>query len=120
MSLILLSFIVAQGIDMETPMNNQIRWLRKRQMQSRYGEVCSRTIDRAVEDGRLPAPKYPFGNKVPYWDEDGLDQHDRNLAARMPQRASEQAKTVEAATSGIPKRRRQKSKAAAVEPAAAT
>jgi hypothetical protein len=66
------------------------RWCRKRQVQSRYGEVCSRTIDRAVKDGRLPPPKFPFGNKVPYWDEDELDKHDRNLAARMPQRASEE------------------------------
>jgi hypothetical protein len=65
------------------------RWLRKRQVQARYGEVCSRTIDRAVEDGRLPAPKYPFGNKIPYWDGDELDAHDRSLAlADRPRRKS--------------------------------
>jgi hypothetical protein len=84
------------------------RWCRKRQVQSRYGEVCSRTIDRAVEDGRLPPPKYPFGNNVPYWDEDELDDHDRNLASRAPQRPTEQAEAeiVEAAAPATPKRGR--------------
>jgi hypothetical protein len=56
------------------------RWYRKRQVGARYGDVCGRTIDRAVEDGRLPAPKYPFGNNIPYWDGDDLDAHDRSLA----------------------------------------
>jgi hypothetical protein len=86
-------------------------WLRKRQVAARYGDVCPRTIDRAVEDGRLPAPKFPFRNKVPYWTEDELDQHDRNLAARMPQRASEQPKSkgIEA----MPKPRQRKSDALA-------
>jgi hypothetical protein len=57
------------------------RWYRKAQVATRY-ESCGRTIDRAVEDGRLPPPKFPLGNKVPYWDGDELDAHDRNLAAR--------------------------------------
>jgi hypothetical protein len=61
-------------------MDQQKRWYRKRHVGARYGGVCGRTIDRAVEDGRLPAPKYPFGNKIPYWDGDELDAHDRSLA----------------------------------------
>ena len=63
------------------------RWYRKAQVGARYGGVCGRTIDRAVADGRLPAPKYPFGNKMPYWDADELDAHDRALADR-PRRKS--------------------------------
>jgi hypothetical protein len=56
------------------------RWSRKRQVQQRYGNVCARTIDRAVADNRLPPPKYPFGNGIPFWDEDELDAHDRTIA----------------------------------------
>jgi hypothetical protein len=95
------------------------RWCRKRQVQSRYGEVCSRTIDRAVEDGRLPPPKYPFGNNVPYWDEDELDDHDRNLASRAPQRPTEQAEAeiVEAAAPAMPRRRRGRPRKEAEAPA---
>jgi len=61
-------------------MNQQKRWYRKRQVGARYGGVCGRTVDRAVADGSLPPPKYPFGNKIPYWDGDDLDAHDRSLA----------------------------------------
>jgi hypothetical protein len=65
------------------------RWLRKRQVGTRYGGVVGRTIDRAVADGRLPAPQYPFGNKIPYWDCDELDRHDRSLApSGRPRRES--------------------------------
>jgi hypothetical protein len=70
----------------------QKRWYRKRQVGARYGGVCGRTVDRAVAEGRLPAPKYPFGNKVPYWDGDELDAHDRSLALPdRPRRKSEAA-----------------------------
>jgi hypothetical protein len=62
------------------------KWLRKRRVQERYDNVSSRTIDRAAEDGRLPKPHFPFGNKIPFWAEDELDSHDRKVAAsRMPQ-----------------------------------
>jgi hypothetical protein len=30
------------------------RWLRKRQVRERYGEVTDRTVERAVKDGRSP------------------------------------------------------------------
>jgi hypothetical protein len=68
------------------------RWYRKAQVADRYG-VSGRTVERAVDDGRLPAPKYPLGGKIPYWDSADLDANDRNLAARTPQRASQQHKT---------------------------
>jgi hypothetical protein len=64
------------------------RWYRKRQVGARYGGVCGRTVDRAVADGRLPAPKYPFGNKIPYWDGDELDAHDRGLVSLNPEAAA--------------------------------
>jgi hypothetical protein len=60
------------------------RWSRKRQVQQRYGNVCSRTIDRAVADKRLPPPKYPFGNGIPFWDDDELDAHDRTADVARP------------------------------------
>lgn len=65
------------------------RWSRKRQVQQRYGNVCSRTIDRAVAEKRLPPPRYPFGNKIPFWDDDELDAHDRTFALeRRPEKAA--------------------------------
>jgi hypothetical protein len=56
------------------------RYLRKKAVRERYGNVCDRTIERAVIDGRLPPPEFPFGNKIPCWDEDRLDASDRAAA----------------------------------------
>jgi hypothetical protein len=87
------------------------RWYRKAQVAARYA-VSGRTIERAVDDGRLPPPKYPLGAKFPYWDGDELDEHDRNLAARTPQRANDQPKSevVQATTPTMPKRGRGRSR----------
>ena len=54
-----------------------ITWKRKKHLRTRYGEVSDRTLERMVEDGRLPKPEYPFGNRIPAWREDVLDAHDR-------------------------------------------
>ncbi len=51
------------------------RWLRKRQVGQRYGDVDDRTVDRMKLDGRLPPPTY-FG-RIPMWCEDELDERDR-------------------------------------------
>ena len=53
---------------------------KKRDVCRRYGGVTPRTIERAVEAGRLPPPKFPFGNTTPLWDNDELDAHDRAAA----------------------------------------
>jgi predicted DNA-binding transcriptional regulator AlpA len=71
-------------------MNQQSeRWFRKPQVAARYGNVCTRTIDRAVKDGRLPPPRFPFGNSRPYWAESELDAHDRALASPDRRQKSE-------------------------------
>jgi hypothetical protein len=74
------------------------RWLRKAQVAARYGGVCGRTIDRAVEAGRLPPPKYPFGNRFPFWNIDDLDAHDRALAS--PNRPPAQPRQAALSQSG--------------------
>jgi hypothetical protein len=58
------------------------RWLRKRQMRERYGNVADRTVERAVKDGRIPPPEYPFGNNIPMWAEDVLEAHERATAMK--------------------------------------
>jgi hypothetical protein len=58
------------------------RWLRKRQVRERYGNVVDRTVERAVRDGRIPPPEYPFGNKIPMWAEDVLEAHERAAAMK--------------------------------------
>jgi predicted DNA-binding transcriptional regulator AlpA len=57
-------------------------YLRKRQVRTRYGEVSDRSIDRMVQDGRLPKPKYFGGNRIPYWSETELDVNDRAAVTR--------------------------------------
>ena len=57
------------------------KWLRIEAVCARYGDVVPRSIQRAVDAGRLPAPDYPLGNKVPFWDEEKLEEHDRRIAA---------------------------------------
>jgi hypothetical protein len=56
------------------------RWLRKRQVRERYGEVTDRTVERAVKDGRIPPPEFPFGNRIPYWSEEALEANERATA----------------------------------------
>lgn len=51
------------------------RWLRNPQQRERYS--CStKSLERMRKDGRLPPPKYPFGNNVPANTEQELDEHD--------------------------------------------
>jgi hypothetical protein len=66
------------------------QYSRKKAVRKRYGDVCDKTIERAVKDGRLPPPEYPFGNKIPYWDDEKLDASDRK-AALQPRRSPEAA-----------------------------
>jgi excisionase family DNA binding protein len=56
------------------------RFLRKQHVAERYG-VHTRTVERMIEDGRLPAPVYR--GKIPLWDETLLDASDR-AAAKLP------------------------------------
>jgi len=56
------------------------RWLRKKHLRERYS-CCDRTIDRMVESGRLPAPQFPWQNRIPGWEEAVLDTHDRAVVA---------------------------------------
>jgi hypothetical protein len=58
------------------------KWLRTDAVCARYGDVVYRSIERAVKDGRLPAPEYPLGNKIPFWDEEKLDEHDRQIVTK--------------------------------------
>jgi hypothetical protein len=41
------------------------KWLRKRAVCARYGEVVP--------------PEYPLGNKIPFWNEEKLDEHDGKI-----------------------------------------
>jgi hypothetical protein len=55
------------------------KWLRLEAVCQRYGDIVPRSVERAVQDGRLPAPEYPLGNRIPFWDEETLDSHDRKI-----------------------------------------
>jgi hypothetical protein len=53
------------------------RYLRRRDLAARYS--CSeKTIDRMVDEDRLPKPIYQRGSRFPLWREDLLDKHDSN------------------------------------------
>ena len=68
------------------PKSTTRRWLRKRQVRTRYGEISDRALERAVKAGRIPAPEFPTGSRVPMWREDLLDLNDHAaaLARREP------------------------------------
>jgi hypothetical protein len=53
------------------------RYLRKAHLRTRYGDVHYRTIERMVKSGALPPAEFPFGNRIPAWDEAVLDKWDR-------------------------------------------
>jgi hypothetical protein len=57
------------------------KFLRRKHLCARYGEVSDRTIDRMIDSGRLPPPEFPFGNRIPAWRENVLDEHDRRVVA---------------------------------------
>jgi hypothetical protein len=57
-------------------------YLRKRQVEQRYGGITPRSVERAVKDGRLPPPEFPFGARIPMWDEAKLEVHERAAAMR--------------------------------------
>lgn len=55
------------------------KFLRKRQVAQRYS-ITPRTVERMVEDGRLPQPDF-YRGRLPFWGEDTLDESDRAAAA---------------------------------------
>lgn len=56
------------------------KWLRKKAVRVRYGDVSNSTIERMTKDGRLPPPEYPFENDIPAWRESVLDERDQAAA----------------------------------------
>ena len=60
-------------------MEKKTKWLRTSRLCERY-DCVSRTIDRRVKSGELPAPAYINGLR--YWDEAELDKWDEAVKAR--------------------------------------
>jgi hypothetical protein len=58
------------------------RYLRKRQVAQRYGNIAPRSVERAVVDGRIPPPEYPMGPHTPMWDLDVLEANERAATIR--------------------------------------
>jgi hypothetical protein len=65
-----------------------MKWLRKKHLRTRYGDVSDKWIERAVKDLRLPPPEFPFGNRIPAWQEEVLDNHDRAATMARKQAAA--------------------------------
>jgi hypothetical protein len=75
------------------------QWRTKRQVAQRYGNITPRSVERAVADGRLPAPDYPLGPHRPFWDLAKLEANERAAAIRSgkPQAPSQQSEENTAA-----------------------
>jgi hypothetical protein len=58
------------------------QFLRKRQVAQRYGNITTRSVERAAQDGRIPPPEYPFGSHTPLWDLAKLEANERATAIR--------------------------------------
>ena len=69
------------------------KWLRNKQQRERYG-CTTRTLERMRKDGRLPPPKYPFGNGIPANTEAELDAHDLAVIKGGPQKQRQDAPTA--------------------------
>jgi hypothetical protein len=52
-----------------------VRWSRKHQVAARYS-ITTRSVDRKVQQGLLPAPEYPCGPHLPLWRNSKLEAHD--------------------------------------------
>jgi predicted DNA-binding transcriptional regulator AlpA len=69
---------------MEVKMSS--KFLRKAAVAARYS-INPRTVERMIEDGRLPKPVYR--GRFPLWRESDLDESDRRLAvASRPKTAA--------------------------------
>jgi hypothetical protein len=56
------------------------RKLRKSEVAQRYGNINPRTVDRWTADERLGFPQPMYVGSTPLWDEDQLNQWDRDRA----------------------------------------
>jgi hypothetical protein len=61
------------------------RYLRKKAIAARYGNIHERSIARMVGDGRLPPPDL-YNGRFPLWSEDMLDRHDRKATQALARR----------------------------------
>ena len=57
-----------------------MQYIRRRQLATRY-QVTTRTIDRMIEDGRLPPPDL-YNGKAPLWSDEKIEANERAAAAR--------------------------------------
>lgn len=71
------------------------KFLRKRAVADRYG-ITDRTVERMVDDGRLPAPIYR--GRMPLWRKSELDKSDRAAALAPRQKRAAVDATAKAAT----------------------
>jgi len=65
-----------------------MKWLLTRHLQARYGDCSRMSINRRVRQGRLPAPQFPFSNRVPAWLESELDAFDLAVVAAAAAKTS--------------------------------
>jgi predicted DNA-binding transcriptional regulator AlpA len=63
-----------------TPTEGRKTYLRKRGVAQRYS-CDKRTVDRMVEDKRIPPPKYLPNSPIPIWAEDELIANERRATA---------------------------------------
>ncbi len=57
-----------------------MQYFRKRQLAARYG-VTTRTVDRMVDDGRLPRPDMYMGT-LPMWSNESIEGNEHAAATR--------------------------------------
>jgi len=100
------------------------RLLRKKHLKERYG-YSYRHLDRLIDQGKLPPPRFPFGNSVETWFEDELDEwdtvHARHDSAVQPAEPISDAEIARRAAIKLQPRKHgrfaSKKPATAIEPA---
>jgi hypothetical protein len=82
-----------RGEDDDESEHRPKRYLRKKAVAKRYGNVHERSIARMIEDGRLPPPDL-YNGRFPLWDEATLDAHDREATLARREARCEHADAV--------------------------
>jgi hypothetical protein len=68
-------------------------YLRKQRVADRYA-TTPRSVERMVDDGRIPPPAF-YNGRNPLWDEEALDANDRAATVRSrPNRAERDSTTA--------------------------
>ena len=58
------------------------RYIRGPQLRKRWANMPASTFYRRLKAGQIPAARYPFGQDIPYWRLDEIEEFERRAETR--------------------------------------